>query len=74
MDWQSLQCEVEGVLDRVDRVTQFTGFNVSATLTVDADVDEARALKLLQKAENACLITNSLKADSHLDARIQKVG
>jgi organic hydroperoxide reductase OsmC/OhrA len=70
-DWESLGCEVEGTLDRVDRVTQFTDFDVAATLTIPAGSDEDRARKLLEKAEHACLITNSLKAESHLEINIQ---
>jgi len=69
-DWDSLKCEVDGTLDKVDRVTQFTGFKVSATLHVPAGSNEDKAQRLLEKAERACLITNSMKADSHLEATV----
>jgi peroxiredoxin-like protein len=68
--WHSLGCEVEGTLDRVDRVTQFTGFTVRATLGVPAGTDEAQARRLLEKSEQACLITSSLKGASHLEATV----
>lgn len=71
LEWDSLSCEVNGTLDRVDRVTQFTGFDVTATLNIPAASDEDRARKLLEKAEHVCLITNSLKAESHLETVIQ---
>jgi peroxiredoxin-like protein len=71
LEWDSLSCQVEGTLDRVERVTQFTGFTVTATLDVPADTDEGKAQRLLEKAEQACLITNSLKADSHLEATVR---
>jgi organic hydroperoxide reductase OsmC/OhrA len=61
-EWAALECGVEGTLDRIENSTQFTAFTVRATLTVPPGVDEARARKLLEKAEHACLITNSLKA------------
>ncbi len=70
-EWESLGCEVEGTLERVDRVTQFTDFDVAATLKIAAGSDEDRARKLLEKAEHACLITNSLKAESHLEINIE---
>ena len=70
-DWTSLSCNVVGALDRVERVTQFTGFDVTAELVVPAGTDEAKAQRLLQKAEDACLITNSLIADSHLEATVR---
>src|SRR5437763_17066325 len=30
LPWAALHCEVSGTLDRVDRVTRFTGFELSA--------------------------------------------
>jgi len=44
---------------------------VRATLSVPAGTDVGKAERLLQKAEQVCLITNSLKAESHLDATVQ---
>lgn len=70
IEWTSLRCEVEGTLDRVDRTTQFTSFAVVATLDVPAGTDEQKAIRVLEKAEQVCLITNSLKADSHLEATV----
>lgn len=70
LDWDDLTCSVDGTLDKVDRVTQFTGFKVSATLHIPPGSNEEKALRLLEKAEQVCLITNSLKADSHLEATV----
>jgi organic hydroperoxide reductase OsmC/OhrA len=70
LEWTSLSCSTNGTLDRVDRKTQFTRFDVKADLIVPEGTDETRAQRLLQKAEDACLITNSLIADSHLEATV----
>lgn len=70
LEWSNLDCSAEGTLDRVDRVTRFTAFTVHATLTVPADVDPAKAQRLLEKAESACLVTNSLSAECHLEATV----
>jgi organic hydroperoxide reductase OsmC/OhrA len=61
LDWVELSCEVVGTLDRVERVTQFTHFLVKPRLVLLADGDEGLALKLLEKAEHGCLISNSLR-------------
>jgi organic hydroperoxide reductase OsmC/OhrA len=58
-EWASLRCEVEGKLERVERATQFTGFEVRASLRVPKGTDEARARSLLEKAEKTCFIANS---------------
>ncbi|MEN8185384.1 MAG: OsmC family protein [Myxococcota bacterium] len=71
--WVSLGCEVQGTLDRVERVTRFTEFRVRASLRVPPGTDEERARRLLARAEQSCLITNSLEATSHLEATVETV-
>ena len=66
LEWTDLKASAEGVLDRVERVTRFTAFNVNATLTVPAGTDLDKAKRLLEKAEATCLVTNSLNAETHL--------
>jgi organic hydroperoxide reductase OsmC/OhrA len=73
LPWTALTCEVEGTVDRVDRVTQFTAFTMRARLTVPAGSDEPHALRLLDRAKHACLVTNSLKAPAHLQASVDSV-
>jgi organic hydroperoxide reductase OsmC/OhrA len=70
VSWRALRCEVTGTLDRIDRVTQFTGFTVRARLTVAEGTDEIQAARLLARAEEACLITNSLRGTSHFSSEI----
>lgn len=71
LDWVSLSCDVEGTLDRVDNVTQFNEFRLRALLNVASGVDEQKATRLLQKSEHACLITNSLKSETHLEVEVR---
>lgn len=70
-DWSSLACDVEGVLDREDKVTRFVSFNVRAVLEVPAGTDEARAQRLLEKAEQNCLVTRSLTAHASLETEVR---
>lgn len=71
LEWISLECAVNGVLERVDNLTQFTEFEESVVLVVPAGTDEAKAKKVIDKAEHACLITNSLSGQVHLTAEIR---
>ena len=73
LPWASLNCEVDGTLDRIDRVTQFTAFTVHARLQVPDGTDVETARSALEKAERACLVANSLKAASHLDGAVEVV-
>ena len=72
VDWESLSCSVQGDLDRVDRVTQFTAFKVSAKLRVPAGAAQDKAGRVLEMAEKNCLITNSLRAETHLEFEIEE--
>ena len=70
LSWESLRCDVEGVLNRVDKVTQFTEFTLHASLEISPEMNTEKAVRLLEKAENACLITNSLKSETHLKTSV----
>src|SRR5262245_18611475 len=69
--WLSLRCDVEGTLGRVERISEFTEFRVRATLRVPASSNVEHAKRLLTRAEQTCLITNFLKAPSHLEAAVE---
>ena len=68
--WLSVECHVEGVLERVEGVAQFSRFVTHATLSVPNGTDEAAARRLLERAEHACLIGNSLRGARRLEATI----
>jgi organic hydroperoxide reductase OsmC/OhrA len=70
LEWQRLECRVEGVLDRVERTPQFTRFTTYATLTVPPGTDIAKARELLERAEGSCLIANSLRGSRTLEAQV----
>jgi organic hydroperoxide reductase OsmC/OhrA len=70
LSWISLDCDVTGTLDRVDRVTQFTHFDMTARLVVPVGVDAEAARHALEKAERNCLISSSLRASISLDATV----
>jgi organic hydroperoxide reductase OsmC/OhrA len=70
LSWVRLECRVEGVLDRIEGVAQFTRFSTFAALTIPAEADADRARRLLEQAEHNCLISNSLRAERVLEARL----
>ena len=72
-DWISLRCDVDAVLERIEKVTQFTEIHETVVLEVPPGTDEAKAMRLLERAERVCLITNSMTAATHLDATVKVV-
>jgi peroxiredoxin-like protein len=68
--WRELDCSAEGILDRVDGILRFSDLHVHARLVLGDGADEARARRLLEKAEKSCLVSNSLLAKKHLEAEV----
>lgn len=71
LEWVSLDCAAEGVLDRVDNVSRFTEMNLRVVLEVPPGSDEKKCRLLLEKSERVCLITNSMTSENHLDAEVR---
>lgn len=69
-EWTSLECHVVGVLERIDGVAQFSRYTTHATLTVLPGGDREKAGRLLQRAEQGCLITNSLRGAKELEVHV----
>ena len=72
-EWLKLECRVEGTLERVDGVAQFTRYAIFATLTVPIGADLAKARALLERAEHSCLVSNSLRGTRTLEAEVVEV-
>lgn len=68
LSWISLACDVTGTVDRIEHITQFTGFVVRARLQVSSETNLDDAHRLLARAEQSCWVTNSLKARSRLES------
>ncbi len=73
-EWSRLECRVEGVLERVGRTSRFTRYTTFARLTVPEGTDSARARELLERAEQGCLIGNSLNGARTLETEISVQG
>lgn len=70
VEWESLECDADGTLDRVDGVTRFTRFDLRARLRLAPGMDPAKADRLLHKSEAVCLVTASLNSEIHLETEI----
>jgi peroxiredoxin-like protein len=70
LPWIALECDGTGTVERIDRVTQFTQFDLRVRLTLPHGVDADRARHALEKAERNCLISSSLKGTVRLTANI----
>jgi len=71
LPWLSLHCDIAGTLDRVERVTQFIEFDLQVRLVVPDGADRVQAQRVLEKAEQNCLVANSLKAPVRLTIDVE---
>lgn len=73
LSWEKVECDAEGVLDRVDGVTRFTGLHFRVRLALPAGSGADRARRLVEKAERACLVSRSLALEPTLEVEIREV-
>jgi organic hydroperoxide reductase OsmC/OhrA len=66
LPWSALHCEVTGTLDRVEKITRFSAFDLTARLDVPEGTDRVLAQNALETAEHNCLVSSSLKGAVHL--------
>lgn len=71
LEWNELEMKIDGTLDRVDRVTRFTHFDIQARLLIPAGADADKAKLLLEKAEKNCLVSNSLNAEKSMAVSVE---
>jgi len=71
LEWNSLDVEVEGVLNRVEHVTRFTEFHIKVKLRLPPGADWHKAHRAAEKSEKVCLVTNSLNGDKLLEVDIE---
>jgi len=72
--FETIECEAEGVLDQVERKMRFTGIGLRVHLTIPAGQDAGKALRLLEKSERNCLVSNSLACPVTLEPSVATSG
>jgi len=68
--FKALDLSAEGVLDRKEGVTRFTDIVLRPKLTVPQGTDRAQALRVMEKAEKACLVSASLSTPVRLEPEV----
>jgi len=70
LEFETLDCEAEGVLDKVDGKFMMTEINLKAKLKIN-DLEKAeKAERIMHKSEAACLISNSITTKVNLSCEV----
>lgn len=70
--WTRLEVEGTGRLERPERASQFTRFDLQVRLTLPEEAADDLATRVLRRAEDTCLITQSMKASTHLHVHLSR--
>ncbi len=62
LDFVDFSCNAKGRLEQVDGKFLMTTILLEPTVIISDESDRARAERVLEKSERACLITNSIKS------------
>ncbi|HET8886093.1 MAG TPA: OsmC family protein [Salinimicrobium sp.] len=71
LEFKSLICPAKGILDKVDGKFVMSEVILEPVLTIVNEADKERAERILQKAEKACLISNSITSKVSLKTTVE---
>lgn len=74
LEYTDLQVEVDGDIRKADTGYNFTEVIVRANLTIAHPEEQARAIKLLHKAEGLCLVARALSVKKSFEPQVQVGG
>ena len=67
---QALEVSVEGQVEKTEGGFRFTRVTIRPLLTINGESDRERGLRLLEKAEKACLVSRSLSSEIILEPKV----
>lgn len=70
LDFNSLSVSATGVLDKVEKLFMVSEINMEAILEISDSSQKARAIRILEKSEKACLISNSVKTKINFEPKV----
>ncbi len=71
LEFETFDCDAEGILDKVEGKFLMTEINLTANLKVGDPEKAEKAERILHKSEAACLISNSIKTKVNLTCEIR---
>jgi peroxiredoxin-like protein len=70
LEFTNFSCEAKGKLEQIDSKFLMTEINLFPYLNIKYEDDKDKALRILQKSEAACLISNSIKSKVTIEPKI----
>lgn len=70
LEFTGLSCPAEGVLDKKEGKFAMTEVLLKPVLSIPNAADKEKAVRVMIKAEKACLISNSITSQVHLEPTV----
>ena len=70
LQFSSFECGAEGIVEKVDGKFMVSEINLKPKVVIKQEKDKERANRIVDKAENACLISNSVRSKINLMTEI----
>jgi peroxiredoxin-like protein len=70
LQWSNITCDADGTVDRAQGAIRFTAIRLHARVVLPAGADHEKAYRVLEKAEKACLVGNSLKCEPMIESEV----
>jgi len=70
LEFKEFNCNAVGILDQVDGKYLITEVVLNPTLVITKGEDKEKALRVLEKSEKACLISNSINSKVSLNPTV----
>jgi len=70
LEFSSFDCGAVGTLEKVDGKFLMTEITLKPVLVISDETKRDRALRILEKSEKACLISNSIKTEVKLEPSV----
>lgn len=74
LEFAAFSCASKGKLEQVNGKNLMTEVHLDPEVTVVREEDRERALRVLQKSEAACLISNSIKSKIEMNPTVRVLG
>lgn len=71
LEFESFECKAEGILDKEEGKFRITEISLSPVLEIRHEKDLERAERIIEKAEAACLISNSITSRVNLQPKVK---
>ncbi len=70
LDFSAYTADSKAKLEKVDGKFMISEIELMPKITVSSEKDKERAIRIIEKAEEHCLISNSIKSKVHLNPEI----